>query len=117
MGTEGKKPFYFCVGRIIMAGQALPEWTIEFRRWGKAVDVARRLDVPGTLVLSAYRGDAVAYDTLRAGTASKTGKKLNLYSCVFVNLSDNRRRRPKWMSPTMWHKLFSIFPVSEKVAE
>lgn len=98
-------------------GQVLPEWTIEFRRWGKPADVARRLDVPCALVLSAYKGDESAYAILRAGTASKTGKKLNLYSCAFVELSDNRRRRPQWMSPTMWHKLFSIFPVAKQVAE
>lgn len=90
--------------------KTLPAWAIEFRRWGKPVDVARRIGCPVSVILAAYNGDTAAFRDLTAG---KYGRKVNLFACVFAPVvSDDRRKRPRWMSRGLYARIIdAVFPV------
>ena len=87
----------------------LPRWAVEFRRWGKPVDVARRIGCPVSVVLAAYNGDAAAFNDLAAG---RYGCRVNLVCPVFHHMpDDDRRKRPRWMSRERWENIVnSLFP-------
>lgn len=95
----------------------LPGWAVEFRRWGKPVDVARRIGCPVSVILAAFNGDAAAMNDLSAG---RYGRRVNLFGCVFSPvISDDRRKRPRWMSREVWKRIVdAVFPVgSENMQE
>ena len=91
----------------------LPAWAVEFRRWGKPVDVARRIGCPVSVILAAFNGDAAALNDLSAGTYGRTVK---LFACVFSPvISDDRRKRPRWMSREVWKRIVAaVFPVGSE---
>lgn len=87
----------------------LPRWAVEFRRWGKPVDVARRIGCPVRVVIAAYSGDAAAFNDLAAG---RYGARVNLACTAFNRMpNDDRRKRPRWMSRENWEYIVnSLFP-------
>ena len=88
----------------------LPWYAVELRKWGKPQVLARRFDCPLSVILAVMKGDEKAYRSLTDGSASRTGRKVCLLPVVFQNVNPvERRKRPHWMSPTMWHKIVSIF--------
>lgn len=88
----------------------LPRWAVEFRRWGKPVDVARRIGCPVRVVIAAYNGDAAAFNDLAAG---RYGCRVNLACTAFNRMpDDDRRKRPRWMSRERWQGIVNaVFPV------
>lgn len=81
----------------------LPRWAVEFRRWGKPVDVARRIGCPVSVVLAAHRGDAAAFNDLAAG---RYGCRVSLACTAFHRIpDDDRRKRPRWMSRERWENI------------
>ena len=87
----------------------LPRWAVAFRRWGKPVDVARRIGCPVSVVLAAYAGDVDAFRDLAAG---RYGCRVNLACPVFHSMpNDDRRKRPRWMSRELWENIVNaVFP-------
>jgi hypothetical protein len=85
----------------------LPQWAIDFRKWGKPIELAKRLDCSVDVVLRAYNGDREALWALIDGTASHSGKRIfpPFFSGPFETISPNRRKRPKWMSKQMHERL------------
>jgi hypothetical protein len=87
----------------------LPRWAYHFRRWGKPVDVARRVRCPVSVVIAAYNGDADAFNDLAAG---RYGIRVNLACTAFHRMpDDDRRKRPRWMSRERWENIVNdVFP-------
>ncbi len=87
----------------------LPRWAVEFRKWGKPVDVARRIGCPVPVILAAYNGDAAAFNDLAAG---RYGRRVSLACTAFHRMpDDDRRKRPRWMSRERWQGIVNaLFP-------
>ena len=82
---------------------ALPRWAVHFRKWGKPVDVARRIGCPVRVVIAAYNGDADAFNDLAAG---RYGCRVSLACTAFHRMpDDDRRKRPRWMSRQHWENI------------
>lgn len=90
--------------------ESLPSWAVAFRTWGAPSDVAARLDVPQALVVKAYHGDVESYRVLRNGTASASGRKLNLLAVAFRTI-ESPKRRPRDISKRMAARILqAVFP-------
>ncbi len=87
----------------------LPRWAVEFRKWGKPVDVARRIGCPVSVIVAAYNGDSAAFNDLAAG---RYGIRVNLACIAFHRIpDDDRRKRPRWMSRERWENIVNdVFP-------
>ena len=90
----------------------LPRWAVEFRKWGRPVDVARRIGCPVSVIIAAYSGDAAAFNDLAAGRYG--GRRVNLACTAFHRMpDDDRRKRPRWMSRERWENIVNaVFPAS-----